>query len=532
LAAFLLIESWEPSLLARDWVFQGVVGGISLVVGYAVGALLTRFANLLRRRWGWGLGPLDERTDLRVRGIVGVVLVALLARSASKEVAEHRWTWDRLGYEPGSLWAVYGGSIAVTGVVAVLFFLLGWAFRLLQRRLSRLGRRWLPAWIAGSLAFVVLAWAVLASLNSYVLERSLDGANTSFASADLDTDDAPARPDSLVRSGGSRSEVKWNEAGREGRRFLSRGPDAATIAELAPDATTEPVRVYVGRASAEDVASRVELAMAELERYGAFDRAALLVVVPTGTGWINEQVVQPVEYFFGGDTATVAVQYSHLPSPLAFMAEAEAASDTGTALVDAVRARLGEIPEGSRPALLVAGESLGSFGGGHAFATLDELLAQTDGSLWVGPPETMHLRREAERIRRPDSLQIKPVVGGGEDVVFANRASDLSGTSPRTVFLQQGDDPIVWWDWGLAFSEPDWLEEPLDPSVNPAMSWTPVTTFLNLAMDMGVSNDFDEDHGHLYGTQPLTAWRAMLEPAAWDDERTEELRDRLSAVTR
>ena len=532
LAAFLLVESWEPSLLARDWVFQGVVGGVSLVVGYAVGALITRFTKLLRRRWGWGVGPLDERTDLRVRGIVGVVLVALLARSASKEVAEHRWTWDRLGYEPGSLWAVYGGSLAVTAVVAALFFLIGWAFRLLQRRLSSLGRRWLPAWIAGSLALVVLAWAVLATLNNYVLQRSLDGANTSFASADLDTDGAPSKPDSPLRSGGPRSDVEWDEAGHEGRRFLSHGPDAATIAELSPGAAVEPVRVYVGRASANEVASRVELAMAELEHFGAFDRAAVLIVIPTGTGWINEQIVQPVEYFFGGDTATVAVQYSHLPSPLAFMAEADAAGDTGAALIDAIRARLDTIPEGGRPTLLVSGESLGSFGGAQAFDTLDDLVANTDGSLWVGPPETMQLRREAERVRSPRSPQIKPVVGDGEDVVFANRASDLTGTSPRTVFLQQGDDPIVWWDWGTAFSEPDWLEEPLDPSVNPAMSWTPVTTFLNLAVDMGVSNDFDEDHGHLYGTQPLTAWRAMLKPATWDDGRIEELRNRLSTVAR
>ncbi|MGH3459755.1 alpha/beta-hydrolase family protein [Aeromicrobium sp.] len=532
LAGYLLVQSWSPSLLVRDWIFQGVVGGVSLVVGYAAGTLLTRLGKLLRRRWGWGLGPFDERTDLRARGVVAVVLVVLLTRSASTEIAEHRWTWDRLGYEPDSLWVVYGKTIALTAVVAALFFLIGWAFRLLQRRLTRLGRRWLPAWIASSMAFAVLAWAVLASLNNYVMQRSLDGANTTFAAADLDTDGAPSQPDSLLRSGGPRSEVEWDEAGNEGRRFLSRGPDAATIDELSPGSAVEPVRVYVGRASADEVASRVELAMAELEHYGAFDRAAVLVVVPTGTGWINEQIVQPVEYFFGGDTATVAVQYSHLPSPLAFLAEADAAGDTGDALIGAVQARLDTIPEGDRPVLLVAGESLGSFGGAHAFDTLDDLLASTDGSLWVGPPETMQLRREAERVRSPGSPQIEPVVGDGEDVVFANRASDLAGTSPRTVFLQQGDDPIVWWDWGTAFSEPDWLKEPLDPSVNPDMTWTPVTTFLNLAFDMGVSNDFDEEHGHLYGTQPLTAWRAMLEPAAWDDERIEELRDRLSTVAR
>jgi hypothetical protein len=47
-----------------------------------------------------------------------------------------------------------------------------------------------------------------------------------------------------------------------------------------------------------------------------------------------------------------------------------------------------------------------------------------------------------------------------------------------------------------------------------------MTTFLNLAVDMAVGNDFDEDHGHLYGTQPLTAWRAMLAADGWTDDQS------------
>lgn len=532
LAAYLLVQSWAPSLLARDWVFQGAVGGVALVVGYAVGTLLTRLGRLVRSRWGWGADPFGERTDLRVRAGLALALAGFGTWSAVRAVDTHRWTWERLGYEPESWWLLYGGTLTLTVVVATLLFLVGWVLRLIQHRLTHLGRRWLPAWIAGTLALVVVTWAVLASLNNYVLQRSLEGFNATFAAGDLDTEGGPPQPTSTPRSGGPRSAVQWDEAGEQGRRFLARGPDAADIADLAPAGSLQPIRVFVGRASAEDVASRVELAVAELERFGAFERAAVLVVVPTGTGWVNEQIVQPVEYLHGGDVATVAVQYSHLPSPLAYLAEQEAAGDTGTALIEAVRERLDEIPEPQRPALLVAGESLGSTGGAQAFSSLADLLERTDGSLWVGPPETMHLRREAESLRRASSTQVRPVVGDGREVVFANRTADLAGTAPRAVFLQQGDDPIVWWDWPTALTEPDWLEEPLDPSVNPDMTWTPLTTFLNLAVDMAVSNDFDEDHGHLYGTQPLTAWRAMLDPVGWDQDRVEELRARLATVTR
>jgi uncharacterized membrane protein len=64
------------------------------------------------------------------------------------------------------------------------------------------------------------------------------------------------------------------------------------------------------------------------------------------------------------------------------------------------------------------------------------------------------------------------------------------------------------------------------------MSWRPVATFLNLTVDMVVANDFDEDHGHLYGTQPLAAWVAMLQPEGWDDPSVDRLRQQLEKLER
>jgi uncharacterized membrane protein len=430
---------------------------------------------------------------------------------------------------------VYGASILVALTVALVLFALARALKLVWSSTTRLGTRMLPAWIAGGVALVLTAWVALASFNTFVLQRTLDGFNATFAGRDLDVDGAPQPPTSAVRSGGPRSDVSWDEAGHEGRRFLTRGPTTRELTELAAGEVSEPIRVYVGRASADSVQARVELAMAELERFGAFDRSAILMVVPTGTGWVNEQIVQPMEYFLDGDVATVAVQYSHLPSPLAYLSEATAAGDTAAALVGAVEARLAEAgPE--PPDLYIAGESLGSSGGSQAYASLRASRDRLDGALWIGPPETMRLRREAERVRLPDSLQIKPAVAGGSDFLFANRVEDLraalEGERAHTVFLQHADDPIVWWDWETMFREPDWLEEPLDPAVNPAMTWTPVTTFLHLAVDMAVSNDFDEDHGHKYGTQPASGWYAVVQPEGWDLDRLADLRERLAGVAR
>jgi uncharacterized membrane protein len=532
-ATLLFSYSLAPSLLVRSWVFQGVLGGVCLAVGYGFGVLLQLVGS-----WTLGWFGLSPTLGDRSRSVLLAAVIALAAYSVLRAAGQHRWTWDRLGYDPSLTVTTYAAAIGLAVVTAAALLALAQLVRLLQGWVARLGAPLLPAAVAGTLALVLVLWALLAASNTWVLQRTLDGMNDTFAAADLEVrSSTPPPPDGAPRSGTSDSAVSWDEIGHEGRRFLTRGPDVADIEEALPadphlPVAVQPVRVFVGRSSADTVEGRVALAMAELERLDAFSRRAVVVVVPTGTGWVNEQVVAPPEYLLGGSTATVAVQYSHLPSPMAYVAEHESAGETGVRLVDAVRTRLDSLPAGSRPDLLVAGESLGSFGAAQAFQDLDDLLHRTRASLWVGPPEFMHLRREAETTRIAGSPQIRPRVGDGTDVVFANRRSDLEETMPRTVFLQQADDPIVWWDLPTLYRRPDWLAEPLDSAVNPAMTWRPVATFLNLTVDMAVGNDFDEDHGHLYGTQPLAAWAAMLAPRGWGKADVERLRRRLETLDR
>ncbi|NYG57134.1 putative membrane protein [Nocardioides daedukensis] len=532
-AAWFFSQSLAPSLLLRSWLFQGVLTGVSTAVGYWLGTGLARMFRwvLAKTRWAQ-VRPPGQPAAWRLGA--GVVAMLIVVWSVVKAAPEHEWTWQRLGHEASSFWFLYVGTAAVALLGAAVMFAVGALLRFLWSRLTGVGNWLLPRWIAGGLALVLLTWALLAALNNVVLQRTLDGFNATFAAGDRDLDGAPEQPESMFRSGGPRSSLDWASTGREGRRFLTRGPGTEELTDFTAGDVVEPVRVFVGRAEASSIAERVELAIQELETFGAFERAALLVVIPTGTGWINEQIVQPMEYLHNGNIATVAVQYSHLPSPLAFMAELDAAGDTGTRLVAEVEKRLAELDD--PPHLYVAGESLGSFGGARAFDSLADSARRTAGALWVGPPASMHLRREAERIRRSGSTQVRPVVGDGEDFLFVNRTSDFdrveADSRPHSVFLQQADDGVVWWDWDTAYSRPDWLEEPLDAEVNPDMRWTPLTTFLQLAVDMAVSNDFDEGQGHLYGTMPLTAWHAILAPAGWDEQKVERLRERLESVQR
>ena len=76
----------------------------------------------------------------------------------------------------------------------------------------------------------------------------------------------------------------------------------------------------VRRRSADTEQERADLALQELIRVGGFDRSALVVAVPVGTGWMDPGAHDTLDFMLGGDVATVGVQYSYLTSVLSLLA--------------------------------------------------------------------------------------------------------------------------------------------------------------------------------------------------------------------
>jgi len=213
--------------------------------------------------------------------------------------------------------------------------------------------------------------------------RALD---STLAVGDLTTPGGLNEPDTPLRSGGPESLVPWDTLGREGRTFIGRGPDAEDITSLTGTTAQEPIRIFAGTASADGTEAQAELAVDDLERAGGFSRAALLVVTTTGTGWVEPSAATSFEYLTGGDSAIVALQYSHLPSWLSYLVDHTQARVAGRDLFDAVYDRWSRLPAESRPKLYVFGESLGSFGGEHAFSGESDLANRTDGPCSSGLP--------------------------------------------------------------------------------------------------------------------------------------------------
>lgn len=526
LASVFFWQSLEPSLLPRTWMVQGLVSGICAVTGYFLAYLIERGL------WHLHVRPdIPDRFEVPIRRALFVAAAIITVLAFAESFTDQEWTWDTLGVEPEARWQ-YALVLPITIAICAFVAALVRAFRFVRRNLEKGGHKVrLPHRIAVALSLALTLVLLVVVVDDVVFNNVIKVSNSVFATSDLSVDrDEPEPPTSALKSGGPGSPIGWSDLGFRGREFVSAAPSAEQIDDFTDDAI-EPIRVYVGKKSASTAARRAQLAVDELERTGGFHRKTVVINTPTGTGWMDEQIYQPLEYLYGGDTAVIGMQYSHLPSHLGFLTEQDSAVISAKALFTAVRSRLDEMKPSERPFLIVTGESLGAYGGQGVFKDFTDLTNQVDYALWLGTPEFTTLRRQAERDRLPGSRQLLPVLSAHPDVVFTETGDGVN-VGDSVVYLQNADDPIVWWSPRLIISRPDWMKERRSPQINPQMSWTPFTTFFQISTDMIASNSFDEGIGHIYGSAPLTVWTDLIRPPGWDEDKIERLRDRMDAIIR
>jgi len=402
--------------------------------------------------------------------------------------------------------------------------------------------RWVYKWLAALLNRVIgeraaraVGWAVVVAvsillLNGVLLDELVSLADRSFSLRNGITEEGVEQPDDASRSGSPDSLVAWESLGREGRNFVAGGPTPEEIAAFTGAAAVEPVRAYAGLDSATTTERRAALAVEDLERAGGFDREYLAVLTTTGSGWVDPGAVDSLEYIAGGDTATISIQYSYLPSVLSYLLDSARAREAGRELFDAVYDRWSDLPQDDRPRLLVVGESLGSFGGETAFSGEYDLRNRTAGVVFAGPPNFNELFREFVDDRDEGSTEVSPEYRDGRTVRFTD---DPSGDVPpdgeswdgsRVLYLMHASDPIVLWNWQLLYARPDWLEETNGDDVVDQMRWIPFVTFWQVTADLPFAGNVPDGHGHVYTTQYVDAWAQVLRPEDWTPEKAERLR--------
>ncbi|MFI5715359.1 alpha/beta hydrolase [Nocardia sp. NPDC051750] len=528
--------SVTPSLLPRDWMFQGLISGINAAIGYGVGCLLEWLFRLWIRPRLTRIPapPTWTRYALKSAVLISAVLSAgyMLVQSAhwQREIAA------LMGME-GTTTPAYlrtGGLSLTIGIIVVA------AYRTVREIILFLARelnRWVrvPRELAPAAGALVLVLLVVTLFNGVATRAFFAAANSAFSVRNDHTSEYAVQPQLPERSGSPDSLAPWNTLGFEGRWFVSHGPSAERISWVTGRPAREPIRAYIGLESvAHTEQSQAELAVEELERTGAFDRKVLVVVTTTGTGWVNSMAANSIEYMYGGDTAIVATQYSYLPSALSFLADRDKTAGAGRELFDAVYDRTRTRAPDDRPKLLVYGESLGSQGSEAAFDGLADLRTKVDGALWVGPPNSNRLWQQFVSRRDPGTSETQPVYADGLVIRFADDAADLAAPGPewrepRIAYLQHASDPIVWWSPDLALTQPDWLSEPRGADVSPRMRWAPLVTFWQVTADLTNAQGVRDGHGHRYGSLVMDAWAAVTRPPDWNPELAERIRLEIEA---
>ncbi|MCX2782294.1 alpha/beta-hydrolase family protein [Microbulbifer thermotolerans] len=517
--------SLTPSLIPRSDIVQGGISGVSLAAGYAVGVLLS---------WLWfflGL-PLPGR---RVRrwlllisgGVCMFVALAFLFR------ASH---WQNTVHALMGLEAVSGERPFTVSLVALAFFLAILLIAKLFRRtyifLTQKLERLIPRRVSillGLVAAFALFWGII---NDLLLSAALRTVDSIYQQLDAGMEPELAAPQDPMKAGSAQSLLRWRDMGHQGRRYLALGPTAADIAAVAGEGK-EPIRVYVGLNAADTPAERAQLALQELKRVGAFERSLLLLITPTGTGWVDPGAINSVEFLHRGDIASVAAQYSYLPSPIALMTENAYGRESAQALFRAVYGHWRQMPADARPRLYLFGLSLGALNSDRSFDFYDIIDDPFDGALWAGPPFRSDTWRMVTAHRDPGSPAWLPVFRDGAVVRFGNHFGGYDqGGLPwgafRLAYLQHGSDPIVFFDPRALYRRPDWMEQPRAPDVSPDLHWYPIVTMFQLAADMH-AGAAPMGFGHSYAPADyVRAWLALTEPDGWGEVDLRRLRDRLA----
>jgi uncharacterized membrane protein len=388
--------SLTPTLLPRSFSTQGVLSGCALAAGYGIGV----FSGWL---WAYMEVPQLNGHLLRVAKLVAATGCAVVAITSLWQAARWQNSIRKLmELEPVDTAHPLELSLIALAVLAILiafarFFPLTLRFvairvnRFLPRRVSN---------VVGVVAAFALFWLVI---NGVLFRVALRVADASFQEYDELIEPETEPPTDPLKTGSSASLLAWDKLGRAGREFISSAPTREDLSAFSGRRALKPVRVYVGLRSAATSALRAKLALEELKRVGGFARSVLIVVTPTGTGWVDPAAMDSVEYLHDGAVASVALQYSYLASWLYLLVEPGYGADVARAVFKEIYGYWITLPKDSRPRLYLHGLSLGAMNSEQSTDLIEVLGDPFAGALWSGPPYSSKLWRWLTDRRNPGS---------------------------------------------------------------------------------------------------------------------------------
>lgn len=511
--------SVSPSLLARSWQWHAVASGVLSAVGYIVGLTIQRFYALVVPRLGVEITA-PQSVSIAFRAVLLLGFFLWFLRWLLQSYRERKRANHLVGMRGETLGEYLLGTFCAFILMLVLLGI-AWGLQWIGRAIVIVLSQWMHMVFALALSLLILVVIVYALTSQVLLKLGINFFTRHARKMNNRTAKGIVQPQVPERSGSPQSRSSWRAVGGQGRVFLGRGPSRADIEAVTGCAAMEPIRVYAGMPEeGQSLQSAADLVVEELHRTGAFDRAVILIATSTGSGWVDEWQVQPLEYLTRGNCATASMQYSFVPSSINFLTDLDVSEEAAVILFETIRCAVDEIPEDRRPALFVCGESLGAYASQHVFSGIVDVLSRTDGALWVGTPAFTPMRAELTAIRHRGSPEVAPVVANGRHVRFVNVPENLwadvygrelgDWNYPRVVYAQHPSDPVVWWNSELVWHKPDWISEKVDGDVSPHMQYTRGATYIQVLVDMPVAGTAPGGHGHTYHEELIPLWEAIL----------------------
>ena len=531
LGTLFFVASLTPTLIPRTYLTQGVLSGACFAVGYGIGVAW---------RWLWTYMELPEPRErlllsLKIAVAAACAVIAILFLWWAAE-------WQNSIRRLMQLEPVTSGHPVEVCFIAIATFLvviaLARLFKGISRWFSERSGRFVPRRVSKVIGFAVAILLFWTMANGVLFRYVLHLADSSFAAVDALIEPDRPQPESPLKTGSSASLVRWKELGRAGREFIATGPTAAEIRAFTHADALEPIRVYVGLGAADTAEERAQIALDELKRVGAFERSVLVVITPTGTGWVDPSAMDTVEYLHHGDVASVAQQYSYLSSPLSLLLEPEYGSEAAKALFAAVYGYWTTLPHESRPKLYLHGLSLGAMNSESSMELFGMLGDPVQGALWSGPPFKSRIWRSVTEHRNAGSPAWLPQFRDGSFVRFMNQNGDPGPSDApwgplRIVYLQYASDPLTFFAYSDFYRRPDWMNAPRGPDVSPELRWYPIVSMLQLALDMAVSTNSPMGYGHVFAPEHyVNAWLAVTDPQGWSADQIAQLKQHLAARAR
>ena len=511
--------SVSPSLLARSWQWHAVASGVLSAVGYIVGLTIQRFYALVVPRLGVEITA-PQSVSIAFRAVLLLGFFLWFLRWLLQSYRERKRANHLVGMRGETLGEYLLGTFCAFILMLALLGI-AWGLQWIGRAIVSVLSRWMHMVLALALSLLILVVIVYALTSQVLLKLGINFFTRHARKMNNRTAKGIVQPQVPERSGSPQSRSSWRAVGGQGRVFLGRGPSRTDIEAVTGCSAMEPIRVYAGMPEeGQSLQSAADLVVEELHRTGAFDRAVILIATSTGSGWVDEWQVQPLEYLTRGNCATASMQYSFVPSSINFLTDLDVSEEAAVILFETIRRAVDEIPEDRRPALFVCGESLGAYASQHVFSGIVDVLSRTDGALWVGTPAFTPMHAELTAIRHRGSPEVAPVVANGRHVRFVNVPENLwadvygrelgDWNYPRVVYAQHPSDPVVWWNSELVWHKPDWISEKVDGDVSPHMQYTRGATYIQVLVDMPVAGTAPGGHGHTYHEELIPLWEAIL----------------------